>query len=212
MLKINFRSSVFLFLLSVLFLFSCTVTKHTASNKEMDNLLDMMTGTFNSENQAMNDSSYYDITLQMYPIWENKDGNWLYVEQALSSVPNKPYRQRIYKIFQQGNQFVSAVYTLPKPEEYIGAWETPEKFNDLSSEDLELREGCAVYLSKTSDGHFIGATGENSCGSTMRGASFATSKVRIEKNKIVSWDQGFDKDGKQVWGATQGGYIFERVK
>jgi hypothetical protein len=25
---------------------------------------------------------------------------------------------------------------------------------------------------------------------------------------MVSWDQGWNGEGKQVWGATKGGYIF----
>jgi hypothetical protein len=27
---------------------------------------------------------------------------------------------------------------------------------------------------------------------------------------LLTWDQGFDKDGKQVWGAVKGGYEFKR--
>ncbi|MFM7544645.1 MAG: CpcT/CpeT family chromophore lyase [Ignavibacteria bacterium] len=27
---------------------------------------------------------------------------------------------------------------------------------------------------------------------------------------LESWDQGFDKNGVQVWGAIKGGYIFVR--
>jgi hypothetical protein len=28
---------------------------------------------------------------------------------------------------------------------------------------------------------------------------------------MITWDRGFDAEGKQVWGATAGGYIFRRV-
>ncbi|MFK7946870.1 MAG: chromophore lyase CpcT/CpeT [Saprospiraceae bacterium] len=201
-----------LFTMICLIFISCTATKKTSSDKNVKALLTMMTGTFNSEAQAIADSNYYNITLQMYPIWEDKEGNWLYVEQAVTAAQDRPYRQRVYKVSKEGNQFASAVYTLPNPKDYIGAWKTPEKFNAFSPEDLEIREGCTVYLTKTPKGNFSGATGKNSCGSTLRGASYATSQVTIEKDKIVSWDQGFDADGKQVWGATQGGYVFDRIE
>uniref|UniRef100_UPI0038D3A63C CpcT/CpeT family chromophore lyase n=1 Tax=Flavobacterium sp. TaxID=239 RepID=UPI0038D3A63C len=50
------------------------------------------------------------------------------------------------------------------------------------------------------------------CASELRGASYATSKVTITANQVLSWDQGFDKDDKQVWGATKAGYIFDKLQ
>jgi hypothetical protein len=29
---------------------------------------------------------------------------------------------------------------------------------------------------------------------------------------MVSWDRGFDKEGKQVWGAQKGGYRFVKKR
>jgi hypothetical protein len=84
-------------------------------------------------------------------------------------------------------------------------------FDSLDITDISLRKGCEVILNKTLDGSFIGKTGENSCESTLRGASYATSEVEITMNKIVSWDRGFDKDGNHVWGAEKGGYVFEKL-
>jgi CpeT protein len=55
-----------------------------------------------------------------------------------------------------------------------------------------------------------GATNEQDCSSQLRGASYATSKVQISPGRIESLDQGFDSNGKQVWGATKGGYIFKK--
>lgn len=63
-------------------------------DSELKELFTLMQGSFNSAIQAEIDSTYYNISLHMYPIWEDK-GNFLYVEQALTSTPNKPYRQRI---------------------------------------------------------------------------------------------------------------------
>lgn len=65
---------------------------------------------------------------------------------------------------------------------------------------------------KKSGNQFAGATGDKTCPSELRGASYATSKVTVYPDKIVSWDQGFNAQGAQVWGATQGGYEFLKVK
>ena len=205
------------FLAIVIFVFSCknssekeTDTKD--ADADLNELYVLMQGSFNSEKQSVSDSTYYNISLHMYPIWEDQ-GRFLYVEQAMNSVQDKPYRQRIYKLTQLNDSvFSSAVYTIPNDSLWIGKWKTPESFNTLSPDILEERSGCAVLLKRIGENHFKGATNDADCGSTLRGASYATSTVEISANKIVSWDQGFDKDGEQVWGATEGGYVFDKLR
>ena len=75
-----------------------------------------------------------------------------------------------------------------------------------------MKEGCQVTLKRDGKNKFSGATGDKTCPSELRGASFANSIVTVTKNEILSWDQGFDKEGKQVWGATKGGYRFIKMK
>lgn len=199
------------FYLSILMLiFSCSISKKTNSkNGSFEELKSFMVGSFNSAKQAKMDSSYYDITLQMYPIWEDREGDWLYVEQSVTSAQNKPYRQRIYKLEKIDNEtFRSRIYTLPNPNIFIGAWKTPKAFDALKITEIQEREGCEVNLNYKNKGMYGGRTGEKTCESSLRGASFATSIVDVYSDKIISWDQGFDSEGKQVWGATEGGYIF----
>jgi hypothetical protein len=45
----------------------------------------------------------------------------------------------------------------------------------------------------------------------LRGASYATSEVVITDEQLLSWDRGWDANGKQVWGAETGGYIFVKT-
>ena len=46
------------------------------------------------------------------------------------------------------------------------------------------------------------------CESKLRGATYASSVVAIQPGRIESRDQGFDACDVQVWGATEGGYVF----
>lgn len=205
------QKTAYLFLTAILFILSCNPLKKVVQQKSLDNLVGMMTGSFNSEAQAAKDSSYYNITLHMYPIWENlkSDKKYLYVEQTVTSMPAKPYRQRIYEVSQiNATQFKSVIYTLPDEKSYVGKWTTPTFFNKISPTDLTIREGCAVYLNKKSDQHYAGSTNESDCKSTLRGASYATSIVTIKPGQVLSWDQGFDDKGEQVWGAVKGAYEF----
>jgi hypothetical protein len=169
-----------------------------------------MSGTFDSKLQADTDSDYFEIHLNMKPIWRNKkDGVWLYVEQAMASASDKPYRQRVYHVYKENDStIVSHVYTIKNPLRFVGQWKNDNPLQDLSVDSLEDRKGCSIYLTKTSDGKYVGSTKEKDCESNLRGAAYATSKVTISSGILESWDQGFDIDAKQVWGATKGGYKF----
>ena len=172
-----------------------------------------MTGSFDSSEQAMNDSSYYDISLHMYPIWTKKEGVWLYVEQAVTAMQNKPYRQRAYQLQKIGpDQYASRVYTIENEKAFIGKWSTPEYFDTYDASILTEKTGCAVFLKANPDGTYIGSTKEKDCSSSLRGAQYATSRVNIDNKSIESWDQGFDEYDKQVWGAVTGPYVFVKMK
>ena len=182
----------------------------TTNDASFDKLFSLMQGSFDSEAQAKADSTYYNISLHMYPIWEDK-GHFLYVEQALKSMQDKPYRQRIYEVKRlTDSTFGSYVYKIPNDSLWIGKWKTPKAFDSINLKQIELKKGCEVVLKQISNNTFKGSTGENTCESTMRGASFATSQVEISENKIMSWDRGFDKDGNYVWGAEKAGYVFNK--
>jgi len=181
-----------------------SISKSDAHFKE---LIAIMQGTYSSEKQSIADTTYFNISLRMVPIWKSK-GHYLYVEQAMFSKQEKPYRVRIYKVSQRGNKFVSEIHTLKNEKDWIGKWKTPEAFESLTENDIELKAGCEVVLKRVGKNKFEGQTGVKTCPSELRGASYATSKVTVTENEILSWDQGFDKNDKQVWGAEKGGYEF----
>ncbi len=203
----------FLLLVFCCFAMTCDTSKKVSSSTltgNLEELKSLMIGSYSSIEQSKQDSDFYDISLHMYPIWEEKSADkfYLYVEQALSTAQDKPYRQRIYEVSQVGpNKFKSEIYKIKQESQYVGKFRTPEDFNKLSDNDLMIREGCAVFLEKVGTG-YKGATNQEDCMSSLRGSTYATSKVEIYPKKLVSWDQGFDKDGKQVWGATKSGYEF----
>lgn len=176
-------------------------------------LKERMTGLFSSREQSLEDSTYYDIALHMEPIWpENTDGYWFYVEQAMARLLEKPYRQRIYHLTRQDKYtLVSKVYELPQPMRFAGAWKNKSLLSAITVDSLIDRQGCAIYLRKDDAGNFSGSTPGKACLSSLRGATYASSEVIIYADRLVSWDRGWDKDDKQVWGATKGGYRFVRI-
>lgn len=176
----------------------------------IEKLFVMMQGHYTSKAQSEADSTYFNISLRMTPIWKEK-GRYLFVEQAISGKEEKPYRVRIYKIYERNKEFISEIYTLKEEKKWVGKWRTPELFNQLTEDEIELKKGCEVMLKKVGDNEFTGKTGDKSCPSELRGAAYATSEVQITPLRMVSWDRGYNYSGIQVWGAEKGGYIFDKI-
>jgi hypothetical protein len=173
-----------------------------------------MTGSFSSVEQHRADpDNYRDIRLGMVPIWRDRsDGPWLYVEQAAAASLDRPYRQRVYHLVaESGGAIHSVVYKLPgNPIRYAGAWKETEPLADLGRDDLTILQGCDMVLTRRKDGAFVGRTVGKRCSNTWGGASYATSEATITEEELTSWDRGYDADGRQVWGATAGGYVCKK--
>lgn len=133
-----------------------------------------MTGSFSSQEQAEADTYVPDIRLEMVHIWkERDDAFWLYVEQAAAWSLEKPYCQRVYRLLRRE-----------------GGTREDAPLSRLRPDSRTERAGCAIVM-EDSNGAFIGSTLGKSCGSELRGATDATSEVRIEKDLLTSWDRGF---------------------
>ncbi len=208
--NLGMKKTMLLLVLSAGLLLGCSSKKVDTVNPEQ--LSTIMTGHFTSKEQSEQDPEYYNISLHVSPIWKNQDGQWLYVEQALTSTQNKPYRQRIYHIQKVNDSILkSTIYTIPEQADWVGKWDTPESFDSISPDQLEIREGCDVFLKKVSDKKYVGSTQGKNCSSSLNGASYATSIVEISSDQMISWDRGFDASGNHVWGAEKAGYVFKRV-
>lgn len=195
---------------SLLLISSLTIAQ---DKSDLETLANWMSGSFNSYEQSVADSDYYNITLEMAKIWpERTDGYWIYVEQAVAQNKDKPYRQRIYNLVEKDEGIYSIIYSIPNESEFTGGWKDVNVFNKISRDVLEIRKGCEVVIHRKDDNTFIGNSIAKNCTSNLRGATYATTEVEITKDKLVSWDRGFDDNDNQVWGAEKGGYIFNKVK
>ena len=205
------QRTALLFLTTIL-LGACSTAKEGSNNgsARLNALQQAMTGSFDSSLQADTDPEYYNIVLHMEPIWVDKPGHYLYVEQAVAGDQKQPYRQRVYKLEEKGRKLVSRVFELHDPEYFIGAHKAPARFQAISPADLVEKKGCAVYLKPDKLGVYRGSTRKKACKSSLRGATYATSRVSIGSSFVQSWDRGFNDDNEQVWGATKGGYLFFR--
>lgn len=196
------------------------------SQAQLARLTQWMSGSFTSAAQAARDPDFRVIELHMTPIWTDRtDGRWLYVEQATTTAREKPYRQRVYRATVAEDTAPGTTSgAMPSPVRlridvhefagdplrYVGAWQQTNRLGDLKPEDLLLREGCSITLRPDGDA-FVGGTEGHGCPSSLRGASYATSEVRVGNGVLMSWDRGWDPSGAQVWGPRTGGYEFVKM-
>jgi CpeT protein len=137
----------------------------------------------------------------------------LYVEQAKLDQLATPYRQRLYVVEPGADpsaQARSRVFELDRPKDFVGLCDDAGGAS-ISIGDVDEKPGCAVELDydAVSD-TFQGGTRGHDCSSALAGASYATSEVTLNALELRSWDRGFDAGDTQVWGATDGPYVFER--
>ncbi|MEM7168439.1 MAG: chromophore lyase CpcT/CpeT [Planctomycetota bacterium] len=188
------------------------MSHHPIASSPAETVALILIGDFDSSEQAAVDPSYYSITLRHIPIWRSRsDGPWLYVEQAVATQPDKPYRQRIYHLVNTADGHVrSDVYSLPgDPLRFAEA--QAHEFHTLTPDQLERRSGCSIYLTQSGSNRFEGSTQAQDCLSTLRGAAYATSEVDLTPTLLTTWDRGYDAAGEQVWGAKDGPYQFRRI-
>jgi len=191
---------------------ACSATRtEPAARPNVERVAALLTGVFSSAEQARVEPAYFEVRLVVHPIWsERGDGPWLYVEQAMATALERPYRQRVYHLVADGEAVVSEVYELPDPARAVGCFREERPLAELAPADLVRRAGCEIVLVPVGGDEFQGSTLGSACPSSLNGAAYATSQVVLRDGLLASWDRGFDAAGRQVWGATDGAYEFLR--
>ncbi|CAN5918637.1 chromophore lyase CpcT/CpeT [soil metagenome] len=185
-------------------------------------LFTWLQGTFDSKDQAKTDPTYFAISLTTCNVDLPAMGTQvMYIEQ--SKVGSAPYRQRLYVVESiDATAARSRVFEPSDASALVGLC-TASPRPKLEAKDFVERTGCSVEMHWTGD-HFEGHTPNARwtgtefvddaagvrCPSELNGAAFASSEVTLQRDRMKSWDRGFDAKGEQVWGATKGGYVFVR--
>ncbi|KAK9120249.1 hypothetical protein Scep_018342 [Stephania cephalantha] len=182
---------------------------------------DALTGDKFSQDQASRDpDNHFNLRMHICPAAEMVDGSRiLYFEQAFARTPKKPFRQRFYMVKPCPKEMKCDVelnsYAIRDSEEYKNFCDRssdqrprPEEVVRMSHEHLST-----IYLKRCQLGKrclYEGSTPPGGFPSSWNGASYCTSDLSILKNnEILSWERGYDDNGKQVWGVKGGPYEFK---
>ncbi|MGL5081061.1 MAG: chromophore lyase CpcT/CpeT [Microcoleaceae cyanobacterium] len=137
---------------------------------------------------------------------------FLYQEQARVDNLAQPYRQRLLQIRPSldGQAVESATYNVLNPQVWINQCDQPEA--DRIVESNEIGEyHCSMFLHQVQTA-YIGQTQAEGCPSNYRGAVRITNHVVLDDNGMETFDQGFDQEGNQVWGAENQPYQYQRIQ
>lgn len=195
----------------LLLIFGCNSKKYI--DPELYDLTNMLSGTFSSKEQSQKELGYADLNLVNVPIWQDKPSYWLYSEIYQVNNPTKIYVQRILNIQRlDSTTFKSTAYIISDAENYKNGWKDPKTFNNLSKENLEMRDGCDVLYKRKTSSIYVGKTNNLSCLSKIKNVAYTISNIVLSSDQISVWDRGYDVEGKQVWGKLQGAYKYKRIK
>lgn len=187
----------------------------TLAQTSMELLLSWFTGEFSSQEQASLDPRFSSAELRLLELWRGRDGfRWVYAEQFLTERAVRPFRQRIYRFSPlPDGRILMAELTMPRAIDFAGAWRQPELLDSLTPQQLSLRMGCEIWLSRQPSGEYAGQSEVGSCATHFGGASTLVQYLWIGPNRVRFLDRAYDDEARQRWGSPGEGYVYlRRVK
>ncbi|UCD65073.1 MAG: chromophore lyase CpcT/CpeT [Candidatus Zixiibacteriota bacterium] len=180
---------------------------------DLRRLVSWMTGSFSNEEQAAADTGLLDVRSHLVEVWpERQDAFWIYVEQAMGDNPDRPYRQRVYRVAQSNDgTFECAVYVFENPLRFAGRWKDERLLEPLTADSLTEMVGCSVFYRIDGDSAFVGNTVAGDCRNNVRGAAYITSEVIVKADRVATWDRGFYSNSEPAWEALTNGYVLRRI-
>ena len=179
----------------------------------LDDYIALATGTFSTAAQAATDNRYDAVTWHIAEIWLHADAEtrWLYSEGWMDAA-DQPYLQRVSRISANADGSLRAErFRIPDAARFTGAHADISRFDELTTDDLEVVAGCDAILVRAGADRFEGGTIGNRCQSTYKSASYALSHTTLQADGMTNWDRGFTAAGELAWGPAAGGYRFLRV-
>lgn len=170
----------------------------------------LLQGHYDSRDQAARDKDYRAVAVTVVPVLAGRDdGHWLYVEQAIVDLPDKPYGQRVYRLHDDDDgEVLAEAHAIDDPARFAQGWQS-DALKSLTHDALRPLPGCTLHLRKVGDG-WRGATRGKDCATDREGAAYTTAEVDIDAKGLRSWDRGFSATGRRMWGPARGAYVFVR--
>ena len=202
---------------------ACVFFTHTTfgqvklDSTDFERYIQNITGRFSTQLHQTFDSTKGDVMVRTIVFKRTPDVVWLYTQQG-EWVDNVyfPYRQRVYAAELMDEYHIRLdIYSFKDDDDWWLVLDGPDAemwLQNIPSDGLIKKEGCSLYIYKDNLNAFRGSTNEDDCKGSFKGATYTTTEFVIYLHEVISWERGWDDDGNQKWGPTNGPYIYSKVE
>jgi CpeT protein len=183
------------------------------TEKNLRDYTKRITGVFSTEEQHISDSTFDNV--RVYTKLIRKDINgiyWVYTEQG-EFKNYKPYRQRVYQLSIVDGKILQRIYYIKNESNF--SYFNPKTIKSITINDIYIKPGCDLQITYVAypilKNVYGGTTNDTNCVATFRGSSYTTTDFKVYETAVHSWERGWDKNGKQVWGSSKGHYIYKKI-
>ena len=171
----------------------------------MSQFLEFLVGTFANKRQAQSHPTRYaHIRVSHRLIGENR----IYGEQAYNYLLNRPYRQFVIDVVQEGEEYRLKNYEIKDPLRFAQCKHLEEITDDL----LTYREGCDIIMRQTGPKSYHGGTSTCDCYVNWNGTkTYVQNEVTLSEDTYQVVDKGLHVESHQkIWGSDYGAFKFVR--
>ena len=169
----------------------------------MNEFTELLVGTFANKRQAQSHPTRYaHIRVSHRLIGDNR----VYGEQAYNYLLNRPYRQFVIDVVQQGEEYYLRNYEIENPLQFAEC----KNLDKITDDILKYREGCDVIMRKTGDKSYFGGTSTCNCFVTWNGVNtYVQNEVGLTEFEYQVTDKGMHaEEHTKVWGSNYGAFKF----
>ncbi len=176
----------------------------------------IVSGVFSNKEQALdNPKKFAHIQIHIRPLFLKTYKCFaFYSEQRYQHDIWNPYRQSINKLSNEKEIFVLSNHKIEDREKFTGGALDISLLDNLSKYKLYKKSGCSMYFRETKPGNFLG-TLKSGCKCYVthgKDKTYLRSKVKINKNSLISEDSGYEiETDKKIWGSDFGPFIFKKI-
>ena len=176
----------------------------------------IVSGVFSNKEQALNNpKKFAHIQIHIRPLFFKTYKCFaFYSEQRYQHDIWNPYRQSINKLSQEEEIFIFSNYKIEEKERFTGGALDISLLDNISKYKLYKKSGCSMHFKETKPGNFLG-TIESGCNCYIeygRNKTYVKSKVKVNKNILISEDSGYEiETDKKIWGSEFGPLIFKKI-
>lgn len=172
----------------------------------MSQILDYLEGTFSNKRQAQSHPTRYaHIRVQHRIISDFR----LYGEQAYNYLLNRPYRQFVIDVIEEGDHYRLKNYEIKDPLQFAECKDLDKITDDI----LTYRNGCDIIMRQTGPNIYEGGTSTCECWVDWRGTkTYVQNSVVLTDTEYQVIDRGLHAETHQkIWGSDWGAFKFVRM-